>query len=47
MTYYTTKSSPCVGEDNVSVLDLVSCSFLDNLIGNDNPIADIIIYLQT
>lgn len=36
--------SPSVGQHHVAIMDLFHRSFLDDLISDDNPISDVIIY---
>ena len=39
--------SPSVGEHYVAIMDLFHCSFLDDLISDDNPISYVIVDFAT
>ena len=38
------KEVPSICENDITILDLVSCSFLDNLVCDDDTFPDICIY---
>lgn len=37
--------SPSIGQHHVVVMNLFHCDFLDDLISDDNPFPDVIVYL--
>jgi len=39
--------SPGISKHDVAIVDLLHCSLLNDLIGNDNPISDVVINLAT